>query len=36
MTSELRARGYTDAKLRQLIKEGVVERAGFGWYRWMR
>jgi len=36
MTSELRARGYTDAKLRQLIKDGIVERAGFGWYRWMR
>lgn len=34
MASELRALGYTDAKIRQLIKDGVVERAGFGWYRW--
>ena len=34
MPAELRALGYTDAKLRQLIKDGVVERSGFGWYRW--
>ncbi|MDO9017597.1 MAG: hypothetical protein Q8S73_45075 [Deltaproteobacteria bacterium] len=34
MAGELRALGYTDAKIRQLIKDGVVERAGFGWYRW--
>lgn len=34
MTSELRALGYGDARVRQLLKDGTLERAGFGWYRW--
>ncbi len=34
MTSELRALGYTDAKVKRLFVEGRIERIDFGWYRW--
>lgn len=34
MTSELRALGYTEAKVKKLLKEGALERAGYGWFRW--
>lgn len=34
MTSELRALGYTEAMVKKLLKEGTLERAGYGWFRW--
>ena len=34
MTSELRALGYTEAKVKKLLKDGTLERAGYGWFRW--
>lgn len=34
MTSELRALGYTEAKVKKLLQEGTLERAGYGWFRW--
>lgn len=34
MTADLRALGYTDARIKQLLKDGVIERAGYGWFRW--
>lgn len=34
MTPELRALGYSDAAIRQLLKDGTIERAGYGWFRW--
>jgi len=34
MTLELRALGYTEAKVKKLLKEGTLERAGYGWFRW--
>jgi hypothetical protein len=34
MTPELRALGYSDAAIKQLLKDGTIQRAGYGWYRW--
>lgn len=34
MTTELRTLGYSDAKVKQLLKAGTLERIDFGWYRW--
>lgn len=34
LTAELRALGYTDAKVKRLIADGALERAGYGWFRW--
>lgn len=34
MTAELRALGYTDARIKRLVADGSLERAGYGWFRW--
>lgn len=34
MTAELRALGYSDAKVKSLLAAGTIERAGYGWFRW--
>lgn len=34
MTPELRALGYSDAAIKKLLKDGTIERAGYGWFRW--
>jgi hypothetical protein len=36
MAAELRAMGHGPAAVRQMLAEGTLERAGFGWYRFVR
>ena len=33
MASDLKAMGHTSADVKRMLAEGVLERAGFGWYR---
>lgn len=33
MASELKAMGYNDARIKAMLKEGTLEKRGFGWYR---
>lgn len=33
MASELKAMGHTPADVKRMLADGVLERAGFGWYR---
>lgn len=34
--AELRAMGHTPARVKAMLKEGTIERASFGWYRFVR
>lgn len=36
MASELKAMGHTPADVKRMLADGVLERAGFGWYRFTR
>lgn len=36
MASELKALGHTPADVKRMLADGVLERAGFGWYRFTR
>jgi hypothetical protein len=36
MAAELHAMGHGPADIRRMLKEGSLERAGFGWYRFVR
>lgn len=36
MAAELHAMGHGPADIRRMLKEGALERAGFGWYRFVR
>lgn len=35
MVAELHAMGHSSADIRRMLKEGALERAGFGWYRFV-
>ena len=34
--AELRAMGHSPARVKAMLKEGTIERASFGWYRFIR
>jgi hypothetical protein len=36
MTADLRAKGFGPTDVKRMLAEGVLERTGFGWYRFVR